>query len=79
MLCWALADLLGSTHVLLQPPPPTHTHTQHRYCILFISIIQVCVAMFAMSSRGGTESFVRCVRAALQFVGPDFVPPTYLL
>mmetsp|Transcript_20846 Transcript_20846/g.48967 ORF Transcript_20846/g.48967 Transcript_20846/m.48967 type:complete len:173 (-) Transcript_20846:84-602(-) len=28
------------------------------YCILFISVIQVCVAIFAMGSRGGTESFV---------------------
>ena len=55
-----------------------HPHAR-RYCILFISIIQVCVATFAMSSRGGTESFVRCVRAARLFVYPDFVPPTDLL
>lgn len=29
-----------------------------RYFILFISIIQFFIAMFTMSSRGGTEAFV---------------------
>ena len=31
---------------------------QPRYFILFISVIQLIIAMYTMSSRGGTEAFV---------------------
>ena len=38
---------------------PSFCFTLHRrYFILFISIIQIFIAMYTMSSRGGTEAFI---------------------
>ncbi|KAL3790385.1 hypothetical protein ACHAWO_011600 [Cyclotella atomus] len=38
--------------------PCKSNHKRIRYTILFISTIQVSLAMWAMSSRGGTEAFI---------------------
>eukprot|EP00804_Cyclotella_cryptica_P022271 CCRYP_018124-RA/>CCRYP_018124-RA protein AED:0.06 eAED:0.06 QI:555/1/1/1/0.5/0.33/3/466/182 len=51
-----------SSHLLATQLPTVSSFTfcdiKHRYTILFISIIQISVAMWAMSSRGGTEAFI---------------------
>ena len=38
--------------------PHQYTTKHDRYFILFISIIQIFIAMYTISSRGGTEAFV---------------------
>lgn len=40
-------------HDIFSSPAPSG-----RYFILFISIIQIFIAMYTMSSRGGTEAFI---------------------
>lgn len=46
-------------------PQLIHFQFTQRYFILFISIIQMFIALYTMSSRGGTEAFVSLWSAAV--------------